>query len=82
MNTSEQILIPIVLPPVADPLRRAVAAYLARFTGQSRVHTDSDLRSFLSWCQDRGLPASRATPPCRAVRALDAGSPPVQALDR
>jgi integrase/recombinase XerD len=31
-------------------LRLAVAAYLARFKGQSRLHTDSDLRCYLSWC--------------------------------
>jgi integrase/recombinase XerD len=30
--------------PVADPLRLAVAAYLARFKGSSREHTESDLR--------------------------------------
>ncbi len=34
-------------------LRLAVAAYLARFTGQSRVHTESDLRGYLLWCQSR-----------------------------
>ncbi len=55
MVTSEQILIPIVLPPLADRLRRAVAAYLARFKGQCRVHTDSDLRAYLTWCHERGL---------------------------
>jgi integrase/recombinase XerD len=36
-------------------LRIAIAAYLARFKGQSRVHTDSDLRSFLTWCRRQGL---------------------------
>jgi hypothetical protein len=43
------------LPPVpsdylvahADPLRLAVAAYLARFKGSSREHTESDLRCYL-----------------------------------
>lgn len=54
MATS-QILTPVVLPPVSDRLRRAVAAYLARFKGQSRVHTESDLRSFITWCEERGL---------------------------
>jgi hypothetical protein len=34
-------------------LRLAVAAYLARYKGQSRMHTDSDLRGFLDWCQER-----------------------------
>ena len=32
-----------------------MAAYLARFKGQSRLHTDSDLRVFLGWCTARGL---------------------------
>jgi integrase/recombinase XerD len=36
-------------------LRIAVAGYLARFKGQSRIHTESDLRSFLNWCRRRGL---------------------------
>ncbi|MEQ7011334.1 hypothetical protein ABN028_34730 [Actinopolymorpha sp. B17G11] len=30
-------------------LRMAVAAYLARFKGQSRIHTESDLRGYLTW---------------------------------
>ena len=54
MATS-QILIPVVLPHVSDRLRHAVAAYLARFKGQSRVHTESDLRCFVTWCEERGL---------------------------
>ena len=28
---------------------------LARFTGSSREHTESDLRCYLRWCADRGL---------------------------
>jgi hypothetical protein len=32
------------LVPHADRLRLAAAAYLARFKGTSRDHTDSDLR--------------------------------------
>src|SRR5262245_44820296 len=44
----------VVEGPV-DPLRLAVAAYLARFKGLTRVHAESDLRSFLDWCQARGL---------------------------
>ena len=55
MGTSEQILVPVVLSPASDRLRLAVAAYLSRFTGQSRIHADSDLRSYLSWCLARGL---------------------------
>jgi integrase/recombinase XerD len=38
-----------------DQLRLAVAAYLARFKGSSRYHTESDLRSYLAWCAERGL---------------------------
>ena len=32
-----------------------MSAYLARFTGSSRQHTESDLRCFLSWYAERGL---------------------------
>src|SRR6266478_3565631 len=38
-----------------DRLRLAVAAYLARFKGSSREHTESDLRCFLTWCAEHGL---------------------------
>jgi len=47
--------------PVASPtdddlvLRLASSAYLARFTGSSRVHTESDLRLYLAWCADHQL---------------------------
>jgi site-specific recombinase XerD len=55
-NFTELIRVPCDrLVPVADPLRLAVAAYLARFTGSSREHTESDLRCYLSWCAGRGL---------------------------
>jgi hypothetical protein len=34
-----------ILPSLSfDPLRMAAAAYLARFKGQSRKHSESDLR--------------------------------------
>jgi hypothetical protein len=36
------------LVPLPDQLRLAVAAYLARFKGASRQHTESDLRCFLT----------------------------------
>src|SRR4051795_7405778 len=43
--------------------RLAVAAYLARYKGQSRIHTESDLRNYLNWCQSRGLePLAAARP--------------------
>jgi integrase/recombinase XerD len=41
--------------PVVDPLRLAVAAYLARYKGITRAHTESDLRIFLAWCAERHL---------------------------
>jgi integrase/recombinase XerD len=41
--------------PLADRLRLAVAAYLARFNGSSREHTQSDLRCCLAWCTGRHL---------------------------
>jgi site-specific recombinase XerD len=44
-------------------LRLAVAAYLARFKGQSRIHTESDLRGYLVWCEQRGLDPLAASRP-------------------
>jgi integrase/recombinase XerD len=38
-----------------DQLRLAVAAYLARFKGSSREHTESDLRCYFAWCAQCGL---------------------------
>jgi integrase/recombinase XerD len=47
---------PCRLPaPFTDQLRLAVAAYLARFKGSSREHTESDLRCYLAWCAERRL---------------------------
>ncbi|MCX4473055.1 hypothetical protein OOK41_22545 [Micromonospora sp. NBC_01655] len=36
-------------------LRSAVSAFLGRYRGQTRVHTESDLRVFLHWCTDQAL---------------------------
>lgn len=63
MSIYENVLVPIPLPPESDTLRRAVAAYLARFKGQSRVHTDSDLRAYLTWCSGHGLDPMSAQRP-------------------
>ncbi len=41
--------------PSVAALRQAVAAHLARYTGQTRTHTESDLRAFLTWCDERHL---------------------------
>jgi site-specific recombinase XerD len=40
---------------LADQLRLAATAYLARFKGPSREHTESDLRCCLTWCAERSL---------------------------
>jgi integrase/recombinase XerD len=64
MHSNELIPLPSTSPgPHADQLRLAVAAYLARFKGSSRDHTDSDLRCYLAWCAERGLDALAATRP-------------------
>src|SRR5262245_64222245 len=36
-------------------LRAAVSAYLGRYRGQTRLHTESDLRVYLRWCTDQDL---------------------------
>jgi len=67
MATSEHVLVPMFSPLGTDRLRLAVAAYLTRFKGQSRVHFDSDGRAFLSWCHERDLdPLSAQHPLHRA----------------
>jgi hypothetical protein len=48
------------LAPFTDQLRLAVAAYLARFKGSSRYHTESDLRCYLSWCSQHCVSRGRA----------------------
>lgn len=41
------------LPPESRELGRAAVAHLSRYRGTSREHTESDLRVFFNWCQDR-----------------------------
>jgi len=41
--------------PLPGQLRLAVTAYLARFKGSSREHTESDLRCYLTWCAGHAL---------------------------
>src|SRR5581483_481134 len=50
--------------PFTDPLRLAVVAYLARFKGSSREHTESDLRCYLA-C------SPQTSTRCRMPRADD-----------
>jgi integrase len=47
--------VPVVVVADRAVLLAAVAAYLGRYRGTSRLHTDSDLRIFLSWCANQGL---------------------------
>ena len=76
MTTYENILVPIPLPPESDTLERAVAAYLARYKGQSRVHTESDLRAYLpgaattalTRCGASGRTSSSTCAGCRKYR--------------
>lgn len=52
MTTATQL----ELTNLDDPmLRLAVAAHLARYKGETRVHTASDLNSYLRWCLTRPL---------------------------
>jgi len=53
MTTPDAVLFPVVVSAGSDRLRLAMAAYLSRYRGQSRVHAESDLRSYLTWCLER-----------------------------
>ncbi|MFI9452548.1 hypothetical protein [Amycolatopsis sp. NPDC052450] len=39
----------------ATRVNPAALAYLGRYTGFFRAHSESDLRIFFVWCQDREL---------------------------
>jgi hypothetical protein len=60
--------------PFTDQLRLAVAAYLARFKGSSREHTESDLRCYLAWCAEHGLDSLAAQRPEAARKASSRSS--------
>jgi hypothetical protein len=53
MNSTPNLLAPVLADDAF--LRLAVAAYLARYKGDSRSHTASDLRTFLDWCSRHQL---------------------------
>jgi integrase/recombinase XerD len=55
MNFADLASTPCDPAPFTDQLRLAAAAYLARFKGSSRYHTESDLRCYLSWCSEHRL---------------------------
>ena len=48
------------IPLVSPDLNLAVTAYLARYKDQTRIHADSDLRCFLTWCARTGLEPMQA----------------------
>jgi hypothetical protein len=71
------------LAPFTGRLRLAVAAYLARFKGTSREHTESDLRRYLSRRAEHGLdPLGAQRPHLEVYIRWMQGDPPVQALRR
>jgi integrase/recombinase XerD len=44
------------IPLSDDPfLRVALAGHLARYTGRSRMHAESDLHIYLRWCAERDI---------------------------
>ncbi len=45
---------PVLVSAGSDRLRLAMAAYLYRYRGQSRVHAESALRGYLTWCLEPG----------------------------
>jgi integrase/recombinase XerD len=61
MNTSP--LVCTDLDSLDVSLRVAVAAYLARYKGSSRLHTESDLRCYLTWCRAHDLDPLQARRP-------------------
>src|SRR5258708_10513534 len=69
--------------PRTDPLRLAVAAYLARFTGLvARSHGVRPALLPVLVQRARAGSAGGATAASGAVHQVDAGGTPVQALDR
>ncbi|SFB42727.1 tyrosine-type recombinase/integrase [Cellulomonas marina] len=66
MTTPSSVPLPVVTVSEGwrtDPLRLAVAGYLARYRGETRRHTESDLRCYLQWCQQHGLDPLQARRP-------------------
>ena len=55
----------VVPDHVADshPLQLTVAGYLTRYKGISRTHAESDLRAYLTWCQQHRLNPLTASRP-------------------
>ena len=48
-----------VVPPLFDETRLAVAGFLARYSGPTRVSYACDLRQWFTWCAAQFLAAVR-----------------------
>lgn len=72
------------MPPFARSreLGLAAVAHLSHYRGTSRDHTESDLRVFFGWCQDRQLPPLDAQRHDLELPAVVAGRTAVQAVHR
>ena len=45
-----------VVPPLLDEAKLAIAGFLARYSGPTRVSYACDLRQWFTWCADHSLP--------------------------
>ena len=54
MTTPDAVQFPVVVSAGSDRLHVAMEAFLSRYKGQSRVHAESDLRAYPTWCLERG----------------------------
>jgi hypothetical protein len=72
MHFSEPIPILSTCGGSADRARLAAAAYLGRFKGLLREHTESDLRCYLALCAERGLDPLAARRPDLELYVIEA----------
>ena len=54
MTTPDAVPFLVLVSARSERLHLAMAAYLSRYKGQSRLHDESDLRAYLTWCLERG----------------------------
>lgn len=76
------------IPPLFDEARLAIAGFLSRYSGPTRVAYTTDLRQYFSWCAAQGLDVfaarrghlERGPAPWRSVvlpgHRWDGGCPP------
>src|SRR3954453_2729235 len=68
-SSSTELIAPS--PPLFDDARVAVAGFLARYSGGTRVAYASDLRMWLTWCSQLGLGVFNAQRPHLELWARD-----------